>query len=52
MGNENEKLQDAPVSEVEELDEEALAGIAGGGMRDSVYVTPTTDISDDTRNKI
>lgn len=52
MATENEKLQDVATDEVEELDEEALAGIAGGGLRDKVYITPTTDISDDTRNKI
>lgn len=49
MADENEKMQSA---EVEELDEETLAGIAGGGLRDKVYITPTTDISDDTCSKI
>lgn len=49
MADENENVQNA---EVEELDEETLAGIAGGGLRDKVYITPTTDISDDTCSKI
>lgn len=49
MADENERLESA---DVEEIDEETLAGIAGGGLRDKVYITPTTDISDDTRSKI
>lgn len=38
--------------EIVELDEESLAGVAGGGLRDDVYITPPTDISDDTCSKI
>lgn len=52
MAHENEKPQKADFDQVEGLDDEALAGIAGGGMRDDVFVTPTTDISDDTCSKI
>lgn len=52
MAHENEKPQKVDFDQVEELDDEALAGIAGGGMRDDVFVTPTTDISDDTCSKI
>lgn len=52
MANENENPSGVDLGQVEELDEEALAGIAGGGMRDNVYITPPTDISDDTCSKI
>lgn len=51
MADEKEKL--APqTSDVEEMSEEDLANVAGGALRDKVYITPTTDISDDTRGKI
>ena len=49
MAKENEKIE---LGEVEELSDEALADVAGGGLRDKVYVTPTTDLSDDTASKI
>lgn len=52
MASENENLSGVDLDQVEELDEEALARIAGGGMRDNVYITPPTDISDDTCSKI
>ncbi len=35
-----------------ELSEEELAAAAGGSMKGNIFITPTTDISDDTRRKI
>ena len=39
---EREKIE---LGEVEELSDEALADVAGGGLRDKVYVTPTSPTS-------
>lgn len=48
----DEKTELEVQDQFEELDEESLAEVTGGSMRDKVYITPTTDISDDTRRKI
>ena len=39
-------------SEYSELGEDELLEISGGRMRDNVAITPTTDISNDTKKNI
>lgn len=50
----NEKLNQLEDEDqlVEELDDDALDEVTGGAMQGKVFVTPTTDISDDTRSRI
>lgn len=35
-----------------ELSEEELAATVGGSLKGSIFITPTTDISEDTRKNI
>lgn len=38
--------------EAKELDLENLEQVVGGSLRDKIVLTPTTEISQDTKNKI
>lgn len=51
MKDNNKKVDTTPKGQ-EELSDDDLKVVSGGSMRDKVYVKPTQDISEDTKDKI
>lgn len=52
MADRKDDVKEAQVQEPMELTDEELASAAGGSLKGNIIITPTTDISEDTRDRI